>query len=164
MIVGWLVTMNVVQPRLMAGSVGIHPIVVLGSIIVGGKVAGIPGAIFGIPVAAVLSSFFFYYLNRASADSRTVAQRAARRVSEREGHPVAAPTPPSLTEVHQQADGTDVYYRGPYSAPGQPLQAPPGAGPGSGAAAGPAPTQPAGWPPAPPAGPPRGQPPEGSRP
>jgi predicted PurR-regulated permease PerM len=114
MVVGWLVTMNVVQPRLMADSVGIHPIVVLGSIIIGGKVAGIPGAIFGIPVAAVLSSFFFYYLNRASADSRTVAQRAARRVSEREGRPVVPPTPPSLTEVHQQADGTDVFYRGPY--------------------------------------------------
>ena len=114
MVVGWLVTMNVVQPRLMADSVGIHPIVVLGSIIIGGKVAGIPGAIFGIPVAAVLSSFFFYYLNRASADSRTVAQRAARRVSEREGRPVVPPEPPSLTEVHQQADGTDVFYRGPY--------------------------------------------------
>jgi hypothetical protein len=106
--------MNVVQPRLMADSVGIHPIVVLGSIIIGGKVAGIPGAIFGIPVAAVLSSFFFYYLSRASADSRTVAQRAARRVSEREGRPVVPPEPPSLTEVHQQADGTDVFYRGPY--------------------------------------------------
>ena len=105
---GWMIVMNVVQPRLMAGTVGIHPLVVLGSVIVGGKLAGIPGAIFGIPVAAVLSSFFFYYLNRATADTRTVAARAARRVAEREGHRVRVPMPPtltdSLTEVHRRAD------------------------------------------------------------
>jgi hypothetical protein len=104
MVAGWMVIMNVVQPRLMAESVGIHPIVVLGSVIVGSKVAGVAGAIFGIPVAAVLSSFFFYYLNRATADTRTVAARAARRVSQREGRPVRVPQPPSLTEVHRRAD------------------------------------------------------------
>ncbi len=108
---GWFIVMNVVQPRLLAGTVGIHPLVVLGSVIVGGKLAGIPGAIFGIPFAAVLSSFFFYYLNRASADPRTVAVRAARRVAEREGHRVRVPVPPtltdSLTEVHRQADLDD---------------------------------------------------------
>ncbi|MDA8202212.1 MAG: AI-2E family transporter [Chloroflexi bacterium] len=109
--IGWLIVMNVVQPRLMAGTVGIHPLVVLGSVIVGGKLAGVPGAIFGIPVAAVLSSFFFYYLNRATADPRTVAVRAARRVAEREGHRVRVPVPPtltdSLTEVHRRADLDD---------------------------------------------------------
>ena len=35
-------------------SCGIHPIVVLGSVLVGSKIAGIPGAIFGIPIAAVV--------------------------------------------------------------------------------------------------------------
>lgn len=104
MVAGWMVIMNVVQPRLMAESVGIHPIVVLGSVIVGSKVAGVAGAIFGIPVAAVLSSFFFYYLNRATADTRTVAARAARRVAQREGRQVRVPQPPSLTEVHRRAD------------------------------------------------------------
>ncbi len=108
MAVGWLIVMNVVQPRLMAGAVGIHPLVVLGSVIVGGKLAGVAGAIFGIPVAAVVSSFFFYYLNRAAADPRTVAARAARRVAQREGHSVRVPVPPpltdSLTEVHVRAD------------------------------------------------------------
>ncbi len=108
MAAGWLVVMNVVQPRLMAGAVGIHPLVVLASVIIGGKLAGIPGAIFGIPVAAVLSAFFFYYLNRAAAVPRTVAARAALRVAQREGHNVRAPVPPtltdSLTEVHARAD------------------------------------------------------------
>jgi predicted PurR-regulated permease PerM len=111
MVAGWMVVMNVVQPRLMAGTVGIHPLVVLASVIVGGKLAGVPGAIFGIPIAAVISSFFFYYLNRATADPRTVAVRAARRVAQREGHQVRVPVPPtltdSLTEIHARADLED---------------------------------------------------------
>ncbi|HET8786602.1 MAG TPA: AI-2E family transporter [Candidatus Limnocylindrales bacterium] len=94
MVIGWFLVMNVLQPRIMQGAVGIHPIVVLGSVLIGSRIAGIPGAIFGIPVAAVLSSFFFFYLQRSSGD-RTVAGRAARRVSEREGRPVKPPREPA---------------------------------------------------------------------
>ena len=46
----------------MAGAVGLHPIVVLAAVIIGSKVAGVAGAIFGIPIAAVLSSIFLHYL------------------------------------------------------------------------------------------------------
>ena len=77
----------------MQGAVGIHPIVVLGSVLIGSRLAGIPGAIFGIPIAAVLSAFFFHFLHRSSGD-RTVAGRAARRLSEREGRPVRIPREP----------------------------------------------------------------------
>ena len=93
MVAGWFVVMNVLQPRIMQGAVGIHPIVVLGSVLVGSKIAGIPGAIFGIPIAAVASAFFFHFLQRSSTD-RTVAERAARRLSEREGRPVRIPREP----------------------------------------------------------------------
>ena len=101
MLVGWMVVMNVLQPRIMQDAVGIHPIVVLGSVLVGSRIAGIPGAIFGIPIAAVVSAFFFQYLHRASSD-RTVAGRAARRVAAREGRPVHVPrepTPGSATDI-----------------------------------------------------------------
>jgi predicted PurR-regulated permease PerM len=91
--IGWFVLMNVLQPRLMQGAVGIHPIVVLGSVLIGLRIAGIPGAIFGIPVAAVLSAFFFQLLERGSGD-RSVAGRATKRVSEREGRPVRRPREP----------------------------------------------------------------------
>ncbi|HEX3428010.1 MAG TPA: AI-2E family transporter [Candidatus Limnocylindrales bacterium] len=93
MAVGWLIVMNVLQPRLMQEAVGIHPIVVLGSVLVGSKVAGVTGAIFGIPIAAVLSAFFFHFLilNREPAP---VAARAARRVEEREGRPIRVPHEP----------------------------------------------------------------------
>jgi predicted PurR-regulated permease PerM len=94
MAAGWMIVMNVLQPRIMQGAVGIHPIVVLGSVLIGSRIAGIPGAIFGIPVAAVVSSFFFHVLHRTVGD-RTVAGRAARVVSEREGRSVQAPREPA---------------------------------------------------------------------
>jgi predicted PurR-regulated permease PerM len=94
MVAGWFVVMNVLQPRIMQDSVGIHPIVVLGSVLIGSRLAGIPGAIFGIPIAAVASAFFFHFLHRSSGD-RSVAGRAAKRLSEREGRPVRVPREPA---------------------------------------------------------------------
>jgi len=93
MAIGWFVLMNIIQPRLMSEAVGLHPVVVLGSVLIGSKVAGIPGAIFAIPVAAVISAFFFYYLrNRPVTAAVTV--RAARRLEAREGRPVRVPRLP----------------------------------------------------------------------
>jgi predicted PurR-regulated permease PerM len=93
MAIGWLIVMNVLQPRLMQEAVGIHPIVVLGSVLVGSKIAGVTGAIFGIPIAAVLSAFFFHFLILTREPS-PVASRAARRVEEREGRPIRVPHEP----------------------------------------------------------------------
>ena len=92
--VGWLVVMNVLQPRIMQGAVGIHPIVVLGSVLVGSKIAGVTGAIFGIPIAAVISAFFFHFLI-ISREPSPVATRAARRLEAREGRPVRIPREPA---------------------------------------------------------------------
>jgi predicted PurR-regulated permease PerM len=95
MIVGWFVVMNIIQPRVMADSVGIHPVVVLLSVIIGLKVQGVVGAIFAVPVAAVISTFFFFYLERSPAGGpRDVASRAARRLEARAGRPVRVPTAP----------------------------------------------------------------------
>ena len=100
--VGWFVVMNILQPRLMQEAVGIHPIVVLGSVLIGSKIAGVTGAIFGIPIAAVLSAFFFHFLvlNR---EASPITARAARRVEEREGRRVRVPHEPVPgvdTDVH----------------------------------------------------------------
>jgi predicted PurR-regulated permease PerM len=103
MAIGWVVVMNVLQPRIMQGAVGIHPIVVLGSVLIGGRIAGIPGAIFGIPIAAVVSAFFLEYLHRSSGD-RSVAGRAARRLEKRDGRPVRIPrepTPGSASDIDE---------------------------------------------------------------
>jgi predicted PurR-regulated permease PerM len=98
MVAGWFVLMNIIQPRLMSEAVGLHPVVVLGSVMVGTKLAGVPGAIFGIPVAAVASAFFFYYLKSHRTDAGPVAARAARMVQEREGRPVRVPRLPQPGE------------------------------------------------------------------
>jgi len=100
---GWLVVMNVLQPRIMQGAVGIHPLVVLGSVLIGGRIAGIPGAIFGIPIAAVVSALVLEFLHRTSGD-RSVAGRAARRLEERDGRPVRIPREPapgSATDIDE---------------------------------------------------------------
>ena len=94
MAVGWFLVMNVLQPRLMSGAIGLHPIVVLGSVIVGSKVAGVAGAIFGIPVAAVLASIFFHYLE-IFGGGPSIAERAVRRVEAREGRHFRVPREPS---------------------------------------------------------------------
>jgi predicted PurR-regulated permease PerM len=92
--VGWLVVMNVLQPRIMANALQIHPIVVLGSVLVGLKVAGVSGAIFGIPVSAVISAVILGVLRRRG-DAGPVASRAAARVGAREGRVVRTPREPS---------------------------------------------------------------------
>jgi predicted PurR-regulated permease PerM len=98
MIIGWFVLMNIIQPRLMAEAVGLHPVVVLGSVLVGSKLAGVPGAIFGIPIAAVVASFFFFYFGHRSVDAVPMAVRAARRVEAREGRPIRVPRLPHAGE------------------------------------------------------------------
>jgi predicted PurR-regulated permease PerM len=93
MAVAWLIVMNAIQPRIMSEALHIHPIVVLGSVLVGAKIAGIGGAIFGIPIAAVLSALFFHLLER-SVNAAPLAARAARRVEAREGRAVRVPREP----------------------------------------------------------------------
>src|SRR4029077_12345149 len=93
MVAGWLILMNALQPRIMANALRIHPIVVLGAVLTGIKIAGIAGAIFGIPIAAVISALFLHLLRRRG-DEGPVAARAARRVGEREGRLVRAPREP----------------------------------------------------------------------
>ena len=95
--IGWFVVGNIITPRVMAQAVGLHPIVVLISVLIGLKVAGIAGAIFALPFAAVIASFFQYFIHRNANVPRDVTSRAAKRVGEREGRPVRVPQPPPVT-------------------------------------------------------------------
>ena len=62
--------------------------------LVGLKVAGIPGAIFGIPIAAVISALFLYSLSRRRGPG-PVAERAAARAGERQGRLIRQPREPN---------------------------------------------------------------------
>jgi predicted PurR-regulated permease PerM len=123
---GWFLVMNVLQPRIMQGAVGIHPIVVLGSVLIGGRIAGIPGAIFGIPIAAVVSAFVMEYLHRSAGD-RSVAGRAARRLEERDGRPVRIPREPvpgSASDIDDVSGGVEGDADGGVDPAGAPTSAP----------------------------------------
>jgi predicted PurR-regulated permease PerM len=119
--IAWFVTMNVIQPRLMSGSVGVHPIVVLASVVIGARIAGIPGAIFGIPIAAVISALFFHWFSR-SREHGTVADRATVRVAARERREIRRPREP-VPGVDVDVDEV-LATRGPQAHPVQPAGAP----------------------------------------
>jgi predicted PurR-regulated permease PerM len=51
------IVVNWLQPRLMQDALGIHPILVLVGLLVGAQVAGVWGALFGIPLIAVVNVF-----------------------------------------------------------------------------------------------------------
>lgn len=106
MFIGWFIVMNIVQPRVMSQAIGLHPVVVLISVLIGIKIAGIAGAIFALPFAAVMAAFFHHFLSRGAKDSRDVTSRAAKRVGEREGRTVRVPQPPSMTEA-EAADAAE---------------------------------------------------------
>jgi predicted PurR-regulated permease PerM len=118
---GWFIVMNIIQPRVMAGAVGLHPIVVLASVIIGSKIAGVAGAIFAIPIAAIVSAFFFEYLGRQR--SGTIAERAARRLEDREGRPVRVPREPV---PGADADVVEAGQAGAGTLPGGQAEPPPG--------------------------------------
>jgi len=104
---GWFLNQNILQPRVLANAVGLHPVVVLASVLIGTKLFGFAGAVFGLPVAAVVASFFFYFLRRnVRPDERSVAARAARRLGEREGRPRRVPREPLPGEAEDLAGAT----------------------------------------------------------
>lgn len=51
---------NLLQPLLMSHAVSLHPIAVLLVVAGAGSLGGIPGAVFGVPIAAFLNATFLY--------------------------------------------------------------------------------------------------------
>jgi predicted PurR-regulated permease PerM len=56
------VMLNVVSPRIMSKSIGIHPIFVFLALLLGSKIAGFWGVLLGVPVAGVINTFIRYAL------------------------------------------------------------------------------------------------------
>jgi hypothetical protein len=68
LLVAQTILVNYLQPRLMREALGMHPILVLVGLLVGAQVAGLWGALFGIPILAVLNVFFNYAINLRAID------------------------------------------------------------------------------------------------
>lgn len=77
------ITFNVIAPKVMSDSVGMHPLLVFAAILVGARVAGLAGAIFGVPVAAVIWAMAREAIDRTRygrlAIERNVAAEELRR-------------------------------------------------------------------------------------
>jgi predicted PurR-regulated permease PerM len=51
----------VVAPRVMSSAIGLHPLLVFVGILAGAKLAGLWGAVFGVPAVAVISAMVVFY-------------------------------------------------------------------------------------------------------
>lgn len=59
-----VVVVNVIMPRIMGNALGLHPLVIILSLLVGVKVAGFWGAFFAMPLAGIISAFGAFLIRR----------------------------------------------------------------------------------------------------
>lgn len=59
-----VVVVNVIMPRIMGNALGLHPLVIIVSLLIGVKVAGFWGAFFAMPLAGIMSAFGAYLFRR----------------------------------------------------------------------------------------------------
>jgi predicted PurR-regulated permease PerM len=62
------VIFNLLAPRILSHQVGLHPLLVFFAVLTGARVAGVWGAIFGVPIVAVLTTMVSFY--RANQEER----------------------------------------------------------------------------------------------
>ncbi|MDQ3809353.1 MAG: AI-2E family transporter, partial [Chloroflexota bacterium] len=62
------VIFNVIAPRILSRQVGLHPLLVFFAVLTGARLAGIWGAIFGVPIVAVVTAMISFY--RAGHEER----------------------------------------------------------------------------------------------
>ena len=63
---------SVIVPKVMGGSIGLNPLVVIIAILVGFKLGGVLGGLIAVPVAAALSVFVFEYLNKKDQEIKEI--------------------------------------------------------------------------------------------
>src|ERR1035437_7106381 len=101
--IGQALIMNLVVPRLMKRASGVHPLVTLLSVLVGAQVAGIWGALFGLPVAAVISMLANYVINLQAVQEVEGVDLLEVTTAIRAAYPEATPEE-VLAEAADQAE------------------------------------------------------------
>jgi predicted PurR-regulated permease PerM len=88
---------NVVYPRLVGGGVGLHPVVAVFALILGGSVFGLPGMILAVPTAASIQTLLYHMFPHLTAPTPRefllrwgVTPQDAAPVAETPQGPVAA--------------------------------------------------------------------------
>jgi predicted PurR-regulated permease PerM len=101
--IGQALIMNLLVPRLMKKTSGVHPIVTVLSVLVGAQVAGIWGALFGLPVAAVISMLANYLINLQAVQEVEGVDLLTVTTAIRAAYPEATPEE-VLAEAADQAE------------------------------------------------------------
>ena len=91
LLVSQTVIVNYLQPRLMREALGMHPLLVLVGLLVGAQVAGVWGALFGIPILAVANVLFNYLVNLRTIEEIPEVDSAAILKQVRRESPDASP-------------------------------------------------------------------------
>lgn len=94
---------NVLQPLIMGKAVSLHPLAVVLAVAGGTMLAGIPGALFAVPLLAVLNAVVKYLSGRAwESDEFVLKQYGIQLPPEQPAKTVAAQTPasPGAPETH----------------------------------------------------------------
>jgi predicted PurR-regulated permease PerM len=114
--VGQALIMNLAVPRLMKRTSGVHPLVTLLSVLVGAQVAGIWGALFGLPVAAVISMLANYVINIQAVEEVEGVDLLEVTTAIRAAYPEATPEE-VLAEAADQAEAIYATQRDERAAP-----------------------------------------------
>jgi predicted PurR-regulated permease PerM len=72
-----LIVQNIVSPRVMGSAVGLNPILVLAAVFVGAQIAGVLGAVFGVPVLAVVATLFTAWLDQVRPEQEQAEQTSS---------------------------------------------------------------------------------------
>jgi len=72
------VIVNFLAPRLMSRAMGLHPLVVFLAVLLGAKLAGLWGAIFGVPVAGVIVAMATFLRSTVEERQAWIDQLPAR--------------------------------------------------------------------------------------
>jgi predicted PurR-regulated permease PerM len=110
LLVSQTVIVNYLQPRLMREALGMHPLLVLIGLLVGAQVAGVWGALFGIPILAVANVLFNYLVNLRTIEEISEVDTAAILEQVRRESPNASPealmemAAERAEEAHEEAE------------------------------------------------------------
>jgi predicted PurR-regulated permease PerM len=77
-----LIVVNVLMPKFLSDALGLHPLIIIASLLIGIKIGGFWGAVFGVPVAGVIATMaLFLYRRSKRSDIPTEEERAVIRQS-----------------------------------------------------------------------------------
>ncbi|MEO7715673.1 MAG: AI-2E family transporter [Capsulimonas sp.] len=91
---------NIVAPRIIGGSVNLHPLLTLGALMAGGTLMGIPGTLLAVPIAAALQVVLVHIFPQLKTD--VVSIRRAERVVKAS---ISTETEQNKPESRKSSDG-----------------------------------------------------------